>query len=300
MELTIDSNLAQHLISTQFPQWGDLTIKPVAASGWDNRTFHLGNSMLIRLPSTSDHALAVEKEQYWLPKLAPYLPLPIPAPIAIGKPDSEYPWHWSINHWLPGEPATNANITDTNDFAMELAQFLSALQSINTTGGPIAGAHSFYRGGSLSVYDSETKEALTILKDKIDFITATELWNQALSTSWQNPSVWVHGDVSLGNLLVLNGNLSAVIDFGQLAVGDPACDLAIAWTFFDDEARKIFRSQLKLDNDTWIRGLAWTLWKAVIIASGLVETNAAEGAKSWKIIDTVIKEYNFPSSDPVV
>ncbi len=192
MEITIDLNLVQRLIAGQFPQWRNLTIKPVVESGWDNRTFHLGDSMLVRLPSTAEHALAVEKEQYWLPKLSSHLPLPIPAPIGIGKPDFGYPWHWSINHWLPGEPATKANISDLNDFASALARFLRALQNIDTTGGPIAGPHSFYRGGSLSVYDSETREALSILNDKIDVVTATELWDRALSTTWQNPPVWVH------------------------------------------------------------------------------------------------------------
>src|SRR3989442_880995 len=121
MEITIDLNLVQRLIAAQFPQWKNLPITPVKESGWDNRTFHLGDSMLIRLPSSSPHALAVEKEQYWLPKLAPHLPLPIPAPIAIGKPDFGYPWNWSINHWLPGEPATKTNISDFNNFATELA-----------------------------------------------------------------------------------------------------------------------------------------------------------------------------------
>src|SRR5438552_1351628 len=110
MEIAIDINLVQRLIAAQFPQWRDLTIAPVAESGWDNRTFHLGKNMLVRLPSSSEHALAVEKEQHWLPKLAPHLPLPVPASIAIGKPDFDYPCHWSINRWLPGEAATKGNI----------------------------------------------------------------------------------------------------------------------------------------------------------------------------------------------
>lgn len=293
MEITIDINIVQGLIASQFPQWRDLSIVPIAESGWDNRTFHLGNDMLVRLPSSSEHALAVEKEQYWLPKLAPHIPLPVPAPIAIGRPDVGYPCHWSINRWLPGEAATKNNILSMENFAATLAQFLKALQNIDTEGGPTAGPHSFYRGGSLSVYDHETKQALAILKDKIDINIANNLWDQALSTSWQNAPVWVHGDIAPGNLLVFNGQLAAIIDFGQLAVGDPACDLVISWTFLDAESRKVFRDKLNLDNNTWIRGLAWTLWKALIIAAGITDTNAVENKKTFEIIDTVLREYKF-------
>jgi len=170
MEITIDINLVQRLIAAQFPQWRDLTIVPVVESGWDNRTFHLGNDMLVRLPSSSDHALAVEKEQYWLPKLAPHVPLPIPSPIAIGKPDFGYPCHWSINRWLPGEAAAKDNIFSMENFAAALAQFLKALQNIDTKGGPIAGPHSFYRGGPLLIYHHEVKQAPSIRK-----VVASEL-----------------------------------------------------------------------------------------------------------------------------
>lgn len=289
--VVIDLNLVQRLIAAQFPRWKDLLIKPVAESGWDNRTFHLGDDLLIRMPSAAHYASQVEKEQHWLSKLAPHLPLPIPTPIAIGEPGFGYPWHWSINRWLPGEPATSALISNMDDFAMSLAKFLKALQAIDTTGGPIAGSHSFHRGGSLAVYDSETRQALALLEGKIDVASATEIWERAISTTWQQPPVWVHGDIAQGNLLVQEGRLSAVIDFGQLAIGDPACDLAIAWTFFDNKSREIFRNQLMLDKDTWIRGLAWTLWKYMIIAAGIIGSNSVEGKKSLNIIETVIQEY---------
>lgn len=293
MPVTIDVSLVQRLIENQFPQWKDLSIKPVIESGWDNSTFHLGDDLLIRMPSAADYALQVEKEQHWLPKLAPHLPLPIPTPVAIGEPSFSYPWHWSINRWLPGEPATNAVISNMNDFANSLGQFLKALQSTDITGGPIAGQHSFYRGGSLYVYESETRQAIALLEGKIDTITAEELWKRALSTTWQHPPVWVHGDIAQGNLLVQDGRLSAIIDFGQLAIGDPACDLSIAWTFFDKESRAIFLEKLKLDKDTWLRGLAWTLWKYMIIASGIVGSNSKEGTKCWDIIETVLDEYRL-------
>lgn len=290
-KLQINVSLVRRLIDAQFPQWADLAIKPVEFSGWDNRTFHLGDHMLVRMLSAADYAAQVEKEQRWLPILAPLLPLPVPEPLAIGEPADEYPWKWSINRWLYGDAPTNAPIANLSDFAASLAQFLTALQSIDSTGGPLAGPHSFYRGGPLTTYDAETRSALFILKDKIDFDTATEVWETALATTWQGPPVWVHGDISTGNLLVQEGKLSAVIDFGQLAIGDPACDLAIAWTLFKGESREVFRNTLLLDADTWARGRAWTLWKFLIVAAGLTEWNAMEALEPLRIIDEVLTDH---------
>ncbi len=283
-----DIALVRRLVADQFPQWKDLPIRPVALSGWDNRTFHLGDQMLVRMPSAAEYAAQVEKENHWLPKLAPKLPLQFPAPLAIGEPAFGYPWKWSIYRWLEGEPASSAQITDLCEFATSLAQFLIALESIDTKNGPLPGPHSFYRGGALTIYDVETREAIRALQGKIDVKTATEVWETALATRWHGSPVWVHGDMSAGNLLVKKGKLCAVIDFGQLSVGDPACDLAIAWTMFKGESRKVFRKMLPLDEGTWARGRAWTLWKALIVAAGLTETNTIEGEQCWCIIDEVL------------
>lgn len=289
-QLIIDVSLVRHLIAAQFPQWKDLPIQPVALSGWDNRTFHLGKDMLVRMPSAAPYAAQVEKEHKWLPKLAPLLPLPIPVPLAIGEPANGYPWKWSIYRWLEGETAASAPIDNLCDFATSLAQFLISLQRIDSTGGPLPGPHSFYRGGPLITYDAETRKAITVLKDKIDVESATKIWEAALATAWHNSPVWVHGDVSAGNLLVQDGRLSAVIDFGQLTIGDPACDLAIAWTLFKGESREVFRAMLPLDAGTWTRGRAWTLWKALIIAAGFTNPNNLEAAQCWHIIDEVLAD----------
>lgn len=289
--LKIDSDLVGRLVKTQFPQWKDLSIAPVANGGWDNRTFHLGETMLVRMPSAAHYASQVEKENHWLPKLGPFLPLAIPTPVSIGEPAEGYPFKWSIYRWLPGESAGSAHINDLRDFAASLADFLIAFHAIDTTGGPLPGEHSFYRGGALTNYDAETRQAITKLRDKIDVKAATTLWNEALQTNWQRPPVWVHGDISAGNLLVQDGRLSAVIDFGQLAVGDPACDLAITWTLFKDESREVFREKLGLDKDTWMRGRAWTLWKAVVVAAEFTNPNNVESAQCWLIIDDVIDDF---------
>jgi aminoglycoside phosphotransferase (APT) family kinase protein len=290
-QLVIDDTLVRRLVTTQFPQWADLSVRPVALGGWDNRTFHLGEHMLVRMPSAADYAVQVEREHRWLPRLAPLLPLPIPAPLAIGEPADGYPWGWSIYRWLEGDTAAPERIADLRDFAASLAQFLIALQRIDPTGGPPPGPNNFHRGGPLTTYDAETRQAIAALEGRIDVAAATEVWEAALATTWHGSPVWIHGDVSAGNLLVQGGRLSSVIDFGQLGVGDPACDLSIAWTLFGGESRKIFRAMLPLDADTWARGRGWTLWKALIVAAGLTNTNAVEAAQPWRIIAEVLVDH---------
>jgi aminoglycoside phosphotransferase (APT) family kinase protein len=289
--VSIDVALVRKLIATQFPQWANLPIRPVAFGGWDNRTFHLGDEMTVRLPSAEGYAAQVAKEQRWLPWLAPQLPLPIPAPLAMGVPSEAYPWHWSVYRWIEGEHATHDRITDLAAFAAALGQFLHALQQVDATGGPPAGEQSFYRGGSLTVYDAETRRALALLDGKIDTVLAHEIWETALRTEWQGPPAWVHGDVAAGNLLVKDGRLHAVIDFGCSAIGDPACDLVIAWTFLSGESRAAFRSALPLDDGTWARGRGWALWKALIVVSGIAQTTPLETSKAQRTIDELLAEH---------
>lgn len=288
----IDAALVARLITRQFPHWADLPIRPVAASGWDNRTFHLGEHMLVRLPSAASYARQVAKEQHWLPKLAPLLPLPIPVPLAMGAPTDFYPWPWSIYQWLAGEAATLEHIADVPRFATALAQFLAALQQIHAAGGPPAGPHNFFRGGPVSVYDGETRQAIEALTGSIDTDGAAAVWDEALATHWQGPPVWFHGDVAAGNLLVRDGELCAVIDFGTSGVGDPACDLSIAWTLFEGESREAFRRHLPLDKATWARGRGWTLWKALIVLAQLPGTNPdpAEIERSRHVLDEVLAD----------
>lgn len=288
---TIDAALVQRLIAAQFPQWAGLDIAPLLPGGWDNRTFHLGQDMTVRLPSAASYALQVEKEQVFLPKLAPHLPLPIPVPLARGVSGEGYPWPWSVYRWLPGETAADERIGDLTIFAEDLARFLVALREVDASGGPLPGAHNFFRGGPPAHYDTETRRALAALEGRIDTEAAHKVWEAALSADWHGAPVWFHGDISWGNLLVEDGRLSAVIDFGTSGIGDPACDLAIAWTLFRGESREVFRAGMGLDAGTWARGRGWTLWKALIVYAGLPGTNSAEAEKSRKVIDEVLADY---------
>lgn len=289
--IDVDVTVVKRLITAQFPQWAGLPIKPVDLSGWDNRTFHLGEKMSVRMPSAERYAAKVAKEQHWLPILAPHLPLPIPKPLAMGVPGESYPWHWSIYRWIEGENATIEGIGDLSQFATALAHFLVALQRIDTAGGLVPGPHNFFRGGPLEIYDRENRDTLGVLVDEIDTTAALAVWEAALKSNWQDSPVWMHGDISASNLLIQEGKLCAVIDFGGTAVGDPACDLAIAWTLFSGDSRDAFRAALPLDPETWARGRAWALWKALITLAEHINSDPPKAKTARLVIDEVLTDF---------
>lgn len=285
--VSIDVDLVTQLIATQFPQWAHLPVTPVRSSGWDNRTFHLGDQMSVRLPSGEHYADAVAKEQLWLPRLAPQLPLPIPRPLAHGAPGCGYPWHWSVYGWLEGEVATRDNLHEIDQFAVDLAQFLRALQRIDTRDGPT----ETMRGGPLDRWDRQMQAALTKLAGEVDVAIAADIWERALSAPFHEQPVWYHGDIAAGNLLVQGGKLSAVIDFGGLGVGDPGCDTTIAWTLLTPSSRQVFRERLNVSEAIWNRGQGWALWKAMIVVAGMIETNVIEAASSQYAIDQLMEDH---------
>lgn len=288
--VSINAALVSRLVAAQFPHWADLPVQPVEPGGWDNRTFRLGEGMTVRLPSAEAYAAQVAKEQRWLPVLASRLPLPIPVPVAQGTPGAGYPWPWSVYRWLEGEDATVERISNLSEFAVALAHFLTALQHIDAADGPPPGPHNFFRGGPLEVYDAETRQALVALKGEVDTATAASVWTAALSAPWHGPPVWFHGDVAAGNLLVENGRLCAVIDLGCAGVGDPACDLAVAWTFLSGESRAAFRTALAVSPDTWARGRGWALWKALITLAEYLDTDSSKTVEARRVIGEVLAE----------
>jgi aminoglycoside phosphotransferase (APT) family kinase protein len=200
--IEIDAKLVKQLVRMQFPHWVDLPVAPVENAGWDNRTFRLGDNMSVRLPSARGYVAQVEKEHRWLPVLKPQLPLPIPIPLGLGAPGAGYPWPWSIYGWLDGKPAHLGQVYDLSRFATDLAHFLVALRGIHARNGPAAGPHNFHRGGSVSIYDTETRQLIGALAGEIDVTAVAEVWDTAMETSWQGPPVWVHGDIAATNLLV--------------------------------------------------------------------------------------------------
>ncbi|MFI6481667.1 aminoglycoside phosphotransferase family protein [Nonomuraea sp. NPDC050663] len=287
----VDTAVVGRLIAAQFPHWSDLEIRPVDAQGWDNSTFRLGDEMLVRLPTAEEYALAVEKEHRWLPVLAPALPVEIPVPLARGIPDENFPHDWSVYRWLRGEPANRADVGDMTEFAIDLAGFLASLQRIDPTGGPGPGLHNWFRGGPLQTYDGWTRNALKTLDGLIPTEVAEEIWERALRVSWDGRQVWFHGDIASGNLLVKDGALAAVIDFGTCGVGDPACDLAIAWTMLTGESRAAFRDRLGVDEAVWERGRGWALWKALVVCAGSVRDGDGLPADAAGVLGEIFAAY---------
>jgi aminoglycoside phosphotransferase (APT) family kinase protein len=267
----VDEQLARRLVDSQFPQWAGLPIRPVELGGWDNRTFRLGEELSVRLPSSASYRLQVEKEQRWLPLLAPELPLPIPEPVAQGAPGDGYPFAWSVYRWIAGTPAAPGAIADEVAFARSLAAFLVALGRADARGGPEPGEHNFLRGAHVSVYGEETERAVAALGAEIPRDDVLRVWEAAVATRWERAPVWFHGDVAVGNLLLRAGRLAAVIDFGSSGVGDPACDTVIAWTLLAGPSRDAFRAAYGGDPALWARGRGWALWKALITLVGYLE-----------------------------
>lgn len=275
------------LVASQCPRWADLPVTPLEQDGWDNATYRLGSEMSVRLPSGEPYAAQVEKEHRWLPYLAGRLPLPIPRPLAKGEPGCGFPRPWSVYGWLPGEAVAADNVAQPVEFARCLAAFLKALYAVPPAAGPPPGPHNFFRGGSLRVYDHETRQAVDLIGDEVDAGAVLTVWESSLASSWGREPVWIHGDVTASNLLVVDGRLSGVIDFGTMAVGDPACDLTIAWTFFDGPDRHAFRRAVGLDDATWARARGWALWKALIthaeaIPEGPAATRVAGLRFGWR------------------
>jgi aminoglycoside phosphotransferase (APT) family kinase protein len=293
--LEIPASTVEKLIEEQFPQWAHLPVKAVESSGWDNRTFHLGNEMSVRLPSAERYIHQVRKEQEWLPKLAPRLSFSIPTPLAMGKPSESYPWHWSIYKWIEGKNANTLNSLELDKFAEGIAEFLIELQCIPSKDGPVPGP--FYRGASPRHYDAQTREAISSLQDVVDVDGAISTWEAAIISEWKAEPVWVHGDFSAGNILVNDGKLTAVIDFGSCCVGDPACDLVIAWTLLTDSARKAFKEKLELDKGTWARARGWAIWKALITLADLKDQKSFEAEDKLKIISLVINDHKIGTKE---
>ena len=289
-EHTPTLDLARKLISQQFPAYASLPIVDVEKQGHDNRTYRIGEHILIRMPTAKEYALKVPQEQELLSQLAKPLSVSIPAPIKMGKPSADYPYPFSIYKWLPGKSINLLTLTaqDKEQLAFDLAKFLKELQAMKDVEGPEPGQHNWWRGDHVSVYNKGAREQIAELAEIIDASKTLALWDQACATRWNKAPIWIHGDFAIGNILMDSGKLSAVIDFGGAAVGDPACDLVIAWTYLSGKARETFISEMDMDFDTWLRARAWALWKATFELCQIVDKNSAEALFQKQIIDEVV------------
>lgn len=288
--MNITDDLVKSLISKQFPQFAHLNIESVDIQGHDNRTYRLGDTMCIRLPTAECYALKIPIEQEFLPLLAKHLTIAIPKPLHIGLPSNIFPYAFSIYEWLNGVSLNYIDLQkiDLNILAYDLAKFLKELHMINTNNGLKPGLHNWYRGDHVSIYDEGARKQITALKDIINSEKALYTWQEACATKWNKKPVWIHGDFAIGNILMNEYKLSAVIDFGGCAIGDPACDLVIAWTLFTGQSREIFIQEMNLDADTWLRAKAWALWKSTFELCNTENKYSEKSEFQKKIIHEII------------
>jgi aminoglycoside phosphotransferase (APT) family kinase protein len=281
-ELEIDEALVRRLLAEQFPDWADLPLSRVEPAGTVNAIFRLGDGLSVRLRRRKGPTQPRSKELDWLPRLAPLLPLEIPVPVAQGRPSSGYPWFWDVYTWVDGETAPAEEI-DAIQAARELASLVGALQQIDPAGAPTG------RGIPLSERDAEIRYWLARFDGDPAVIAE---WERALAAPpWEGPPVWHHGDLDVRNWLVCDGRICAVIDWSSMGVGDPACDVMVAWKLHSREARDAFREALPTDDATWERARGWVLSQAVAaLAYYTPENNPVlyREAESW--LDLVLSE----------
>lgn len=290
-ELKIDQGLVCALLEINFPQWAHLPLRAVVSSGTDNALFRLGSEMVVRMPRIASAALQIEKEVTWLPHFSG-LSLQTPMPLAIGRSGCGYPWTWSVYRWLDGDQVSTDAFSRRQAAAETLADFILGLRAIDVDKGPLSGKENHGRGVPLRERDHLTCTAIEELRDEFDTRALTTAWRNALRAApWDKSPVWLHGDIHAGNLLSLKGKLTAVIDFGLCGVGDPACDLMIAWSLFEGKARNAFRKTLGDDDATWARGRGWALSVALIALAYYRRTNQSLSDMSRRTIAAVLKDF---------
>ncbi|UQX02976.1 aminoglycoside phosphotransferase family protein [Streptomyces sp. RerS4] len=291
-EVDMDEALVGRLIAAQFPQWADLPVVKVRSAGTDNAMFRLGSELAVRLPRIPDSVGQVAKENRWLPHLAPHLPLPVPVPLGEGVPGEGFAFPWSVYGWLDGENLFDEPPADLRDAAVRLGDFVSALRRIDTTGGPRS-----FRGGPVATRDDGVRAAIRDLgaDGTLDADAATALWEETLRLpQWQDAPVWLHGDLLPGNLLAQDGRLAAVIDFGGVGIGDPACDMMAAWTLLTPETRPLFREAAAVDDATWARGRGWALAFGLTAEHYYRQTNPTLAAVAHRTVSQALSDRAQP------
>ncbi len=287
-EVDVDADLVRGLLAAHFPRWADLPIIRVASAGTDNAMFRLGSDLAVRLPRIPGAAANITREQHWLPKLAPHLPIAVPEVVGVGEPAEDYPWPWSVCRWLTGRNPEVDSLVEPEDLAIDLAEFICALRAVDPSGGPHLG-----RSGPLADRGEATVAAIEAargLVDKADIDTLLGIWAEAVTIPGATPAAWAHGDLSPGNVLVDHGRLRAVIDFSSVGIGDPTVDLIVAWNLLPAAARPILRAALDVDDATWARGRGWALSIAAIQLPYYHQTNPVLAANARHVLAEILAE----------
>jgi aminoglycoside phosphotransferase (APT) family kinase protein len=284
-EVHIDAELVGRLVAAQFPELAGLPIREVRPTGTVNAIYRLGDDLAARLPRVRWWADDLDKECRWLPKLAPRLPLRVPEPVGRGHPAGAYPFRWAIYGWIDGRQYADELVDDERHAAEDLARFVVELRRIDPAGAP--------RGGRrpLRELDAVTRKAIEAARGMIDSDAATAAWERALEApAWEGTPVWIHTDLLRPNLLVRDGRLCAVLDFGGAGIGDPAADVIAAWSVFGRTGREVFRGALEVDDGTWNRARGLALHQAALIIPYYAETNPAFAAPAKRTVEEILAD----------
>ncbi len=280
-ELSIDVDLVRALVDRALPEYASLPLTRLDSSGSTNALFRLGDELVARLPRQPGGSATIDKEARWLPQIAPWLPVPVPQVVAVGEPDLGYPERWSIVTWLAGDIPTVVDPTSDDDpgetatrrlLAQELAAVVTAMRAVQVPPEGLADPElRWYRGEPLNTMDDPSRRAIETCRGiaglDLDLDAALRVWEQAMALPSAGQIAiprWYHGDLLAENLLVRDGRLAAVLDFGGLSVGDPTIDLVVAWELLDTSSRDAFRQAVGVDDESWLRGRAWALAVALM------------------------------------
>jgi aminoglycoside phosphotransferase (APT) family kinase protein len=286
-EIDIDIALVKRLLTEQFPHLAERAITAVRSTGTVNAIYRLGDEFCVRLPRLEEWAESIDNEWIWLPKLAPHISLSTPKPLARGKPTNWYPHPWAIYHWIEGSPYQEGLINDERQVAYDLVNFILELRSVDMLGAPPGGRRP------LVELDAATHSAIESVRGVIDTEAVSTAWTHSLeSPPWDGRPVWIHGDLLKSNLLVQDGRLCAVIDFGGVGIGDPAADVIPAWSVFNTVGREIFRQALDVDDDTWSRARGYALHQALMIIPYYLETNPDFVTMAKRTVVEILTELN--------
>jgi aminoglycoside phosphotransferase (APT) family kinase protein len=286
-EVDIGVDIVRELVAAQFPQWSDLPVSQVPSTGTVNAIFRLGSDYSARLPRRESWSKDLEDECYWLPRMASHLSLGIPEPVAEGMPGSTYPFNWAVYRWIEGAPYADGLVDDEEQAANDLARFVADLRRVDPAGGPKGGRRP------LAELDADTRTAITEASEEIDSAAVITAWDRALrAPTWAGAAVWIHADLLRPNLLVRDGRLNAVIDFGALGVGDPAADVIAAWSVFRAAGRRAFRAALEVDDGTWDRARGIALHQAAMIIPYYRETNPEFAEHAKRTVEEILIDLN--------
>lgn len=294
-EIPIDEALVRRLLGEQFGAWARLPLAQVTPPGTVNAMFRLGQDLCVRLPRLPRYEVGLRQELTWLPKIAPLVTLAVPTPVAVGRPSAHFPLTWAVYRWIDGTESDRKQLGDQEQTAVRLAQFILQMRRLDTGGAPRS-----TRDRPLPSRDSESRQAIAALPAGMDRQAISAAWEVALAApGWSGVPVWTHGDLLPPNLVLRDGRLAGVIDFGQMGAGDPAVDLIPAWTVLGKLGRQRFRAALDVDAGLWARSRGFALHQALLIIPYYLKTNPSFAAMARRTIDEILADLDLtPSLHP--